>query len=494
MKSFSKIIILNIIIALIISVTIGALINRNYTNRVNQRLNNTKEIVNLKIQSFINDTTSISESLTTILSNSDNETFINKFLKDNHMRYQWIDHIYVLDENKNVIYDSKGKSHIKKDEEHFNNYKFHFPINKHSILSSKSNNLKRPDTLLLTNNLNINHKRYTAATVINMHAFKNEIKLITKRFSIEVNGIDGTKFYEVGKQHQQSKNITYMYKELPVFITISGQYNYITRIILPSIFIFLVIFLILTILALLYKSRIERMEHEKLIDQANNEKLRLIGTLAANTAHEIKNPLTSINGFIELTRMKYDKDYTDRHFNIITEELDRINNIVTQFLYLGKPTNLTYTNVNIAKVISEIKTFLTYELERQNINIHLKLSKEPIYAYISEDQLKQILINLIKNAEDALEQTTNPTIEIQLQQQSSEQACIIFKDNGMGISKETQEQIFEPFFTTKESGSGLGLYLSKKLIEDWNGHIQVQSHKNEGTTFIITFPLKIDKK
>ncbi|WP_323702850.1 two-component system sensor histidine kinase NtrB [Mammaliicoccus sp. Dog046] len=494
MKSFSKIIILNIIIALIISVTVGALINRNYTNRVNQRLNNTKEIVNLKIQSFINDTTSISESLTTILSNSDNEAFVNKFLKDNHIRYQWIDHIYVIDENKKVIYDSKGKGNIKQDEEHFNNYKFHFPINESSILSSKSNNLKRPDTLLLTNDLNINHKSYTAATVINMRAFKDEIKLITKRFNIEVKGIDGTKFYEVGKQHQQSKEITYMYKDLPVFITISGQYNYITRIILPSIFIFLVIFLLLTILALLYKSRTERMEHEKLIDQANNEKLRLIGTLAANTAHEIKNPLTSINGFIELTRMKYDKDYKDRHFNIITEELDRINNIVTQFLYLGKPTNLTYTNVNIAQVISDVQTFLAYELEQHNINIHLKLPEESIYAYISEDQLKQILINLIQNAKDALEQTTNPAIEIQLQQQSPGQACIIFKDNGMGISKETQEQIFEPFFTTKESGSGLGLYLSKKLIEDWKGHIEVQSHKNEGTTFIITLPLNISKK
>lgn len=235
-------------------------------------------------------------------------------------------------------------------------------------------------------------------------------------------------------------------------INISGQYFFISRIVIPSLLIFLVIFLLLTIVALVYKSRLERIEHERLIEQANNEKLRLIGTLAANTAHEIKNPLTSINGFIELTRMKYDKNKLDTHFNIITEELERINDIVTQFLYLGKPTNLEYKNINIVQTIQDVEAFLEYELEQNNINVILNLPDKPVYSYLSEDQLKQILINLFQNSKDALLQTTNANITINLNIDSNNNITLEFKDNGTGITKETIQNIFEPFFTTKSSG------------------------------------------
>lgn len=486
MKPFNKIIILNIVFALIVSILIGALISKNYTNRVNQRLETTKEIINLKIDTFISESNSISESLTTILSNSNDEKFINQFLNDNHTRYTWIDHIYILNNKNQVVYDSKGPNHTSIED--FNKYKYHFPFTQKSTLSSKKKSLDRPKTLLLTNQLKIKNEDYTVAAEINMNSFKNEIKLIAKRFKIQVQGIDGTQIYQVGKAYKHTKTITYLYNNLPVTISITGQYSFISRVILPSVFIFLVIFLILTILTLIFKSRSDRLEHEKLIEQANNEKLRLIGTLAANTAHEIKNPLTSINGFIELTRMKYDQNEQDNHFNIITEELDRINNIVTQFLYLGKPTNLAYTNVNISQTIKDIEQFVKYELEQNNINISLSLPEEPIYAFLSEDQLKQILINLIQNSKDALTDVHNASIEIQLVKANTKQVKLIFKDNGKGMSKEVQQKVFDPFFTTKDSGSGLGLYLSKKLIEDWNGSISVDNN-SEGTTFIIMIPV-----
>lgn len=486
MKSFNKLIIINFAIALVISLMIGIIISKNYTNRVNQRLETTKEIVNLKINTFINESNSISESLTTILSNSRNEKFINQFLKDNHTRYTWIDHIYILNDQKQIVYDSKGTDYTSLKD--FNKYKFHFPFTANSSLSSEKISLKNANTLLLINHLKVQNKDYTVASEINMSSFKNEINLISKRYHIQVNGIDGTEIYQVGKKYKHSKSINYLYDQLPISLTISGQYNFMTRIILPSIFIFLVVFLLLSIVTLIFKNRSERLEHEKIIEQANNEKLRLIGTLAANTAHEIKNPLTSINGFIELTRMKYDRDKQDYHFNIISEELDRINNIVTQFLFLGKPTNLTYSNVDINQSIKEVAQFLKYELEQHNINITLTLPGSPIFAFISEDQLKQILINLIQNAKDALLDVNQPEIEIQLQHTHANQATIIFKDNGAGMSKEIQQKIFEPFFTTKESGSGLGLYLSKKLIEDWEGEISVFTNMTKGTTFIITIP------
>ena len=111
MKSFKKIIILNIIFALTVSVLIGWVLNKNYTTRIHQRLDATKEIIDLKIGTFITQADSISESLTTILSNTNNEDFINKFLEDNHTRYTWIDHIYIIDNQDNIVYDSKGKGY-----------------------------------------------------------------------------------------------------------------------------------------------------------------------------------------------------------------------------------------------------------------------------------------------------------------------------------------------------------------------------------------------
>ena len=487
MKSFKKIIILNIIFALTVSVLIGWVLNKNYTTRIHQRLDATKEIIDLKIGTFITQADSISESLTTILSNTNNEDFINKFLEDNHTRYTWIDHIYIIDNQDNIVYDSKGKGYT--DIEEYQTYKHRFPVSSKDELRTKKKSLKNSDILLLTTQLKVKNKDYTSAVEINMNAFQDEIKLISNRFNINIQSINGTEIYQIGPEFKNSKSTNYVYKDLPLLINISGQYFFISRIVIPSLLIFLVIFLLLTIVALVYKSRLERIEHERLIEQANNEKLRLIGTLAANTAHEIKNPLTSINGFIELTRMKYDKNKLDTHFNIITEELERINDIVTQFLYLGKPTNLEYKNINIVQTIQDVEAFLEYELEQNNINVILNLPDKPVYSYLSEDQLKQILINLFQNSKDALLQTTNANITINLNIDSNNNITLEFKDNGTGITKETIQNIFEPFFTTKSSGSGLGLYLSKKLIEDWNGKIYVHSEEGEGTTFTISLPV-----
>ncbi|MFI3379242.1 two-component sensor histidine kinase, partial [Mammaliicoccus sciuri] len=166
MKSFNKLIIINFAIALVISLTIGFIINKNYTNRVNQRLETTKEIVNLKINTFINESNSISESLTTILSNSRNEKFINQFLEDNHIRYTWIDHIYILNDKKEIVYDSKGADYTSLKD--FNKYKFHFPFTANSSLSSENISLKNANTLLLTNHLKVQNKDYIVASEINM--------------------------------------------------------------------------------------------------------------------------------------------------------------------------------------------------------------------------------------------------------------------------------------------------------------------------------------
>ncbi|CPN87658.1 sensor histidine kinase SrrB [Staphylococcus aureus] len=108
--------------------------------------------------------------------------------------------------------------------------------------------------------------------------------------------------------------------------------------------------------------------------------------------------------------------------------------------------------------------------------------------------MKQILINLFQNSKDALCETENAHINIKLSKNLNETATLIFNDNGPGIPSDIQKEIFDPFFTTKEFGSGLGLYLSKKLIEDWNGKIDVSTNPKQGTSFIITLPIAKNKK
>lgn len=228
----------------------------------------------------------------------------------------------------------------------------------------------------------------------------------------------------------------------------------------------------------------ERKLAEEIIRKT--EKLSVIGELAAGIAHEIRNPLTSLKGFIQLlhTNSLENKHY----YQIMEAELDRINYIVSELLVLSKPQVLHYKDKNINEIIDSVITLL----ETQAIinNVQIKTESHPSLAAVrcEENQIKQVFINLLKNAIEA--SPHGAQILIQTDMLADEQVLIRFIDNGGGIPAELITKLGEPFYTTKEKGTGLGLMVSNKIIKDHNGSISISSHLGEGTTVDVILPVK----
>lgn len=225
-----------------------------------------------------------------------------------------------------------------------------------------------------------------------------------------------------------------------------------------------------------------------------NEKLSLIGQLAAGVAHEIRNPLTSIKGFIHLLKAEVlaETDNYKKYFSIIESELDRINFIVSEFLFLSKPLTLKMEKTDICKLLDN--TILLFETETNMKSIKVSRQyKSDIPAIICEPkQLMQVFINLLKNSVDALEEGGN--IYVFVKQVNDEKIRIRFQDEGCGIPKSSIKKLGEPFYTTKEDGTGLGLMISNKIIKEHQGSITIKSEEDIGTTIDIFLPsIRVEK-
>ncbi|MFC4766881.1 PAS domain-containing protein [Effusibacillus consociatus] len=218
-----------------------------------------------------------------------------------------------------------------------------------------------------------------------------------------------------------------------------------------------------------------------------SEKLAVIGELAAGTAHEIRNPLTSVKGFIQLLDRKYENDAPEKeYFRIILSELNRVNDIIREFLLLSKPTVPNLRKIDINSVMEDIRTLMTSDALLHNIDLQFELSKTPAICEVDVEQIKQVFINLIRNAFEATGLNGKLTIAINT---GMEECEICFMDNGPGIPKEVLSRIFEPFYTTKNEGTGLGLTVSYRIIQNHGGTILVDSEEGKGTTFRVRLPL-----
>lgn len=224
-------------------------------------------------------------------------------------------------------------------------------------------------------------------------------------------------------------------------------------------------------------------ENERLIMQS--EKLKLAGEMAAGVAHEIRNPMTVISGFVQMINADSNspyKGYTD----IIQSEIERIDLIISEFLVLSRPQLSTYQPINMNDVLDEMTTF--FKIECQNRNIILMKQVKAEYAIINgnNNQIKQVFINLIKNAIEAINYNGEITLDLI---NEKDQLHIRIKDNGIGIPPYLLNRIFEPFYTTKSKGTGLGMMITNKIIQDHGGLISIQSNQNVGTEISIKFPM-----
>jgi two-component system, sporulation sensor kinase A len=215
-----------------------------------------------------------------------------------------------------------------------------------------------------------------------------------------------------------------------------------------------------------------------------SEKLSVIGELAAGVAHEIRNPLTSIKGFIQLFQQGFQKK---EYFELITSELNRIETIVSEFLVLAKPQVIPFQKKDLVYILRSTIVLLMAQANLSNIQFRMEFDCESLFLYCGESQLKQVFINVIKNAIEAMPNGGEIWVKLKLTEEN--QVMISFVDKGQGIPLERVNRLGEPFYTTKEKGTGLGLMVSYRIIEAHNGRITVNSEPGLGTTIDVILPL-----
>ncbi|MDG5786293.1 PAS domain S-box protein [Evansella sp. AB-P1] len=225
----------------------------------------------------------------------------------------------------------------------------------------------------------------------------------------------------------------------------------------------------------------EKKKSEELLHQS--EKLSAVGQLAAGIAHEIRNPLTSLKGFLQL--IKNNNGGKKEYFDIMMSEFMRIEQILNELLVLSKPQSMKKEKNSLDKLLNHTVTLLNTQAIIKNIEIETKITKKDINIKCSEHQIKQVFVNLIKNAIEAMD--NGGKIIVSLEQEMDE-ATVRIIDEGCGIPEEKLKRLGDPFFTTKESGTGLGLMVSYKIIEDHGGEIHIHSIEGSGTTFTVKLP------
>lgn len=214
-----------------------------------------------------------------------------------------------------------------------------------------------------------------------------------------------------------------------------------------------------------------------------SDKLSVVGQLAAGVAHEIRNPLTTLKGFVQLYKSNIDKQYVD----VMLTELDRINLIVSEFLILSKPQATKYEYIDIKQLLQSSISLLMPQALLKNIQFQLEFDKEIPCIQCEQNQLKQVFINIVKNAIEAMPQ--GGSIHVIVQVENNEMVNIQIIDEGIGIEEEKIPNLGEPFFSTKENGTGLGLMVSFRIIENHGGTMNISSQINKGTTININLPI-----
>ncbi|MEW6079189.1 MAG: ATP-binding protein [Thermodesulfobacteriota bacterium] len=223
----------------------------------------------------------------------------------------------------------------------------------------------------------------------------------------------------------------------------------------------------------------------------HSEKMALVGRLAPVVAHSIRNPMTSINmRLFSLQRNLVMTENQKEDFEVVCDEMRRLDNIVQNFLEFSKPHKLKKQRISISRIITTTLELLSYRLDLHNITIRRKQETENLELDADPGLLKEVFVNLVVNACEAMEDGGEIIIvEKEAVAENIGQAIMIeVIDNGPGMSPEMQARAFKPFETTKPDGTGLGLFIVLKIIEEHGGTLTLSSREGQGTTFTITLP------
>ncbi len=234
--------------------------------------------------------------------------------------------------------------------------------------------------------------------------------------------------------------------------------------------------------------RFTRREEQHMLEMARRESLAQLGEMGAMLAHEIRNPLAGIKGYAQVIEKKPQDERNGGFAQRIVSETLRLETLVSELLSYAKSDRDSFVALNLAAVVSQTAALLRQEAEQLQIKIDCDC-QENILIYGNQDRLAQVMLNVAKNAIQAIPDggIIHMTAGVE-----GRDAIVTVGDNGSGISQEVLSRIFEPFFTTKARGTGLGLALCRKIVEEHKGKITVQSVVGEGTTVSIRFPIRLN--
>jgi two-component system sensor histidine kinase PilS (NtrC family) len=232
------------------------------------------------------------------------------------------------------------------------------------------------------------------------------------------------------------------------------------------------------------------------------DKMAAINQLAAGMAHEIRNPLTSLSGSIQMLKSELTLEaHQERLMDIILRESERLNALITDFLLFAQPPKTNKDVWNLWNLMEEtVELFLHSPEYRAGIEVHYPRPTKEIRILVDSDQMRQVFWNLLLNAVQATGESGTLTIGIEKrwdglpQRPEKEWVHISISDSGKGISPHQREKIFEPFYTTKDGGTGLGLSIVHKIVENHDGVIKVESEVGKGTTFTVVLPVRQEEQ
>ncbi|MCS1352655.1 ATP-binding protein [Mechercharimyces sp. CAU 1602] len=229
----------------------------------------------------------------------------------------------------------------------------------------------------------------------------------------------------------------------------------------------------------------QRIRHQVEERRRHLEKLSAVGQLAAGLAHEIRNPLTSIRGFIQISAKESEE--MRKWESIILPEIDRINDLLRQFLHLSDKKPAKFTWIELDSLIEDVVQLMTPKAFLMGHELVPQAPTHPLQMEADPEQLKQVMINLMQNALESLGDRGAVWIRWK---ELRDRISIRIEDNGNGIQPEYMSRIFDPFFTTKGDGTGMGLSICHRIVSEHGGHIHVTSQPGRGTTFNIHLPIR----
>lgn len=230
-------------------------------------------------------------------------------------------------------------------------------------------------------------------------------------------------------------------------------------------------------------------DKELYLQYIQNEKAEAVNHVAASLAHEVRNPLTTVLGFLQLIKSgTFPQEKTDRFLEISMEEIRRTEQILSEYLSISKPLVPFQQKLELTAQIRSVVELMTSYANMSNITLSADYPELPVYISGSPAELKQLLVNFIKNAIEASRDVDKGCVNIRIYEEA-EQVAIEIQDNGIGMNPEQLSRLGSIYYSTKMSGTGLGLTFSYQAIRAMDGSVSVRSSPRSGTVFLITLPL-----